>query len=157
MRYARCKKQPRAFAQLASQHGFLRTATETPADWKALVTRLEPIGALWTEPAAGDMAPPGPGYGAAIASALASMQELCQEAVSRGDVAVGANNSLFEVQPRTLAGLLILQAATDLELRPAFRRCGYCHEWFAVSGRLDQLYCVAQHRHAARNDKRQEN
>ena len=75
-----------------------------------------------------------------------------QEALVRGDVSLDAGEFNFQIAPRTLAGVLTMQATRTMIIPQHFRKCAHCQGWFAV-GRADQRYCMAKHRFAAQKER----
>jgi hypothetical protein len=166
MRYATCRSDKVSILDLANGLGLLRGPGETFADWREFTAQLALLAKPWTtcvmpettelDPdRETELSPPGPGAASLMMIAHAYARALRQEALVRGDVSLDAGDVSFEIAPRTLAGVLTMQATLALTERPRFRKCAYCQGWFAV-GRADQRYCMAKHRFAAQKGREKE-
>jgi hypothetical protein len=156
LRLAALPPTDEAMVAAANEYGFLTRTGESVFNWLQTRQQLREIAQLWGEPAdlalhelrfskGGDFT--------TIRQARELAHEMRRTAIIGDGIAMDRDIKIvpglvnYEVQPRTLFGLLTVQVADALAERPLYRRCAYCAGWFAVR-RSDQLYCQPKHRGA---------
>ena len=154
LRLAALPNTEEAVAAAANEYGFLTRLGEGVSYWLQTRQQLREIAQLWGEPAdlalhelrfskGGDFT--------TIRQARELAHEMRRTAIIGDGIAMDRDIKIvpglvnYEVQPRTLFGLLTVQVSAALERRRLYRRCAYCGGWFAVR-RTDQLYCLPKHR-----------
>jgi hypothetical protein len=149
LRLAALPPTDEAMVAAANEYGFLTRPGETVFYWTATRAKLREVAELWGEPAdpaLRELRFSKTGDFTAIRQARDVAYDLRRVAVFE-DVEIAPGLVSYEVQPRTLYGLLTIQVAVALEERPLYRRCAYCGGWFTVR-RSDHLYCLPKHRGA---------
>ena len=150
LRLAELGTDPEATVAASSAYGWLNGPNELVLNWVTTLRTLNEIAHYWGDPSdtALDELHPALNSGPlAIYAAREHATHLRVNAVRGEDVVIGVGTWGFEIKPRSLYGLVALQASAAVADLPRFKRCHYCRGWFRVH-RSSRKYCIDKHKWA---------
>lgn len=150
LRAAELGADPQAAVAASSMYGWLKEPGERVLSWVTTLRTLRDIAHFWGDPsdtALDELHPPSGSGPLALYEARERATQLRANAVRGDDVVVGVGTWGFEFTPRSLYGVIAIQASAAVAELPSFKRCHYCKGWFRVY-RSSRKYCIDRHKWA---------